>query len=147
MAKDNTSDLACALAALQFACQISVDIACRLYDRLSRVPQPLQVTVMSAPTAATSCFLACMGFSRRRIFYPEEYDMLEERIHERFEGLQFFSSRWGIGEHIMRQLEASGLSRGRYLKQPEPAARKGSVGTSTDTDDMSSNNAGDVMME
>lgn len=149
LARDSTSDLACALAALQFACQISVDIACRLYDRLSRVPQPLQVTVMSAPTAATSCFLACMGFSRRRLFFPEEHDVLEERIHERFEGLQFFSSRWGIGEHIMRQLEACGLQRARYLKsppQPDPA-RKGSVGTSTDTDDMSSNHAADIMME
>ena len=101
---------------------------------------------MSAPTAATSCFLACMGFARRRLFYPEEHDALEERIHERFEGLQFFSARWAIGEHIMRQLEASGLPRGRYLQQPDPA-RKASVDTSTDTDDMSPNNAGDVMME
>lgn len=159
-ARDTTTDLACALAALQFACQISVDIACRLYERLSRVPAPLQMTVMSAPTAATSCFLACMGFARRRIFYPEERDVLEERIHERFEGLRLFSARWAIGEHIMRQLEARGLSRARYLKDPppqqqqqqqqstDPAARQGSVGTtSTDTDDMSCDHAGDVMME
>lgn len=158
LARDGSSDLACALAALQFACQITVDIACRLYDRLARVPAPLQTTVMSAPTAATSCFLACMGFARRRIFYPEERDALEERIRERFEGLRFFSARWAIGEHVMRQLEARGLSRARYLHDPQQhqqqqstdsaARRQGSVGTtSTDTDDMSCDHAGDVTME
>ncbi|KAK7914055.1 hypothetical protein PG985_011758 [Apiospora marii] len=107
-------DLACALAALKFACQIGIDIACRLYERLAR--NPGRGHTVTAPSAATSCYLTCRGFAERWRFYPEEAEYLDGQIRDRFESLQFFSGRWAIAESIMSQLEAKGLSRAYYLR-------------------------------
>ncbi|KAK7987184.1 hypothetical protein PG988_002172 [Apiospora saccharicola] len=124
-------DLACALAALKFACQIGIDIACRLYERLAR--NPGRGHTVTAPSAATSCYLTCRGFAERWRFYPEEAEYLDGQIRERFESLQFFSGRWAIAESIMSQLEAKGLSRAYYLRRSS-SSHHTDVGGETDGD-------------
>lgn len=125
-------DLACALAALKFACQIGIDIACRLYERLAR--NPGRGHTVTAPSAATSCYLTVRGFAERWRFYPEESEYLDGQIRDRFESLHFFSGRWAIAESIMSQLEAKGLNRAYYLRRASLQHSAHGTDTGGDTD-------------
>ncbi|KAK6829614.1 hypothetical protein PG987_010198 [Apiospora arundinis] len=135
-------DLACALAALKFACQIGIDIACRLYERLAR--NPGRGHTVTAPSAATSCYLTCRGFAERWRFYPEESEYLDGQIRDRFESLHFFSGRWAIAESIMSQLEAKGLSRAYYLRRASLPLQHGHGGNSATGTDAGGETDGDT---
>ncbi|KAI0017478.1 hypothetical protein F4780DRAFT_594549 [Xylariomycetidae sp. FL0641] len=114
MDPSNTSDLAQALMALRFASQMSVDITCRLYDRVARLPD--EFPTLAAPSAAPCCFLATLGAVGLARVFTEDARLMASRIKQRFEGLESFSSRWGIAYSIMDQLEnLCGIRKGYYL--------------------------------
>ncbi|KAI0470676.1 hypothetical protein GGR56DRAFT_659984 [Xylariaceae sp. FL0804] len=114
----NTSDLAQALAALRFACQLSFDITCRLYERGRRAPG--RYTALAAPSAAPSCFWAVVGFAGLSRVFTRDAELMASRIKERFESLEFLGGRWGIANSIRGQLERyCGIRRGHYLVPPD----------------------------
>ncbi|KAI1336714.1 hypothetical protein F5Y15DRAFT_392853 [Xylariaceae sp. FL0016] len=109
----NTSELAQVVAALRLACQMSIDISCRLYQRLTINPR---FTALAAPCAAPSCFWATVGFAGLSKIFTQDAGLLASRIKERFESLEHFSTRWGIAYSIQNQLEKfCGIRKDHYL--------------------------------
>ncbi|KAI1085050.1 hypothetical protein F5B20DRAFT_129248 [Whalleya microplaca] len=109
-----SDELETALAALRFACKMSTDISCKVnasYQASKRSP-----VVLCAPAGAT-CYLVIIVYASFCRIFPEESNERQTDIAEKFESLRLFSSRWGIAERMMRQLErTAGLDRKHYLK-------------------------------
>jgi hypothetical protein len=109
-----SSDLSLALAALRLSCKMSVDVSCRLHDRL--MERPLDFQACAPPSAAPSCHLAILEYAGLARLFPDEAEGHTQQVRERFESPQFFCGRRAIAQTIMRQLEEdSGLHRVAYL--------------------------------
>ncbi|KAI1485678.1 hypothetical protein F5X96DRAFT_658687 [Biscogniauxia mediterranea] len=112
-----SEELSTALAALRFACQMSTDISCKVNrDYESSRPVPRSPAALAAPAGATCYFVIIAYVSLCRMF-PDEYNMFQTAITEKFESLWLFSFRWGIAEKMISQIEQkTGLDRNHYLK-------------------------------
>ncbi|KAI5926898.1 hypothetical protein F4810DRAFT_416187 [Camillea tinctor] len=112
-----SEELSTALAALRFACQMSTDISCKVnkgYE--SSRPVPRSPAALAAPAGATCYFVILAYVSLCRMF-PDEYNIFQGAITEKFESLYLFSFRWGIAEQMISQIEQkTGLNRNHYLK-------------------------------
>ncbi|KAI1637019.1 hypothetical protein F4809DRAFT_650167 [Biscogniauxia mediterranea] len=112
-----SEELSTALAALRFACQMSTDISCKVNREYeSSRPVPRSPAALAAPAGATCYFVIIAYVSLCRMF-PDEYNMFQTAITEKFESLWLFSFRWGIAEKMISQIEQkTGLDRNHYLK-------------------------------
>ncbi|KAI1140272.1 hypothetical protein F5Y05DRAFT_411332 [Hypoxylon sp. FL0543] len=103
-----------ALAALRFACKMSTDISCKINEDFEA--RPRNPARLSAPAGAT-CYLVVLALASMCRIFPEQRAVYEEDIVSKFESLKLFSSRWGLADKMMSQLEKKlGLDRSHYLK-------------------------------
>ncbi|KAI0838757.1 hypothetical protein F5Y06DRAFT_43649 [Hypoxylon sp. FL0890] len=109
-----SEEMRTALAALRFACKMSTDISCKLNADFEAAPK--SPALLSAPAGAT-CYLVIVAFASLCRIFPDERDVCQGNIAEKFESLKLFSFRWGIAEKMMSQLEKKiGVDRNHYLK-------------------------------